>query len=124
MKPKLTPKNIQKALELSWSEETCWPGCFDRENLSAGHCRVTSAVVYTLLGGEILFAKMRAKPLYTHFWNKLPNGKEYDFTKNQFKKNTAIPKGGKVSFKKVMAAKPMKKAYLILLKRIKKYFKL
>ncbi len=79
MKPKLTPKNIQKAFKVLWSEETCWPNYWDPKNPAAGHCRVTSAVVYTLFGGEILFAEIQSKPLYTHFWNKLPNGKEYDF---------------------------------------------
>lgn len=119
---KITPKNLQKAFEASWAKDTCWPKCFNPKNLSAGHCRVTSAVAYTLLGGEILFATISKKPLYTHFWNRLPDGKEYDFTKGQFDKNVKIPKGKKISFKKVMDAPQMKKTYSILLERVKKYY--
>ena len=115
----LSLENIQKALYASWSKDTCWPGSWNSKNPAAGHCRVTSAVVYTLCGGEILYTLIQKDPLFTHYWNKLSDGKEHDFTLSQFSKNFVVPKGKKVSFKKVMDAEQIKKSYPILLKRVK-----
>jgi hypothetical protein len=118
---KINQKNLEKALRASWSEKTSWTKNFDPENPSTDQCRVTSAVVRELLGGEILFTVIKKRPLVSHFWNRLPNGKEVDFTREQFSKNIKIPKGRVVSFKKTMAVPRIKKTYPLLLSMVKDY---
>ncbi|NQU83765.1 MAG: hypothetical protein HQ536_03565 [Parcubacteria group bacterium] len=118
---KITYKNLQKALEASWDKDTIWPGAtWKPKNPSCGHCRVSSTVAQTLLGGEILKVTISEKPLKTHFWNKI-DGKECDFTIAQFPEDFKMPKGKKISVKEVMSAPQIQKTYPILLGRVKKY---
>ena len=121
---KINKKNLKQALRVTWSEETSWTKNFDPKNPSADQCRVTAAVVRTLLGGKILFTVIKKRPFVSHFWNRLPNGKEIDFTLEQFHKNIKIPKGRVMSFKEATAAPRIKKTYPPFLKAIKKYLKI
>ena len=109
---KINIKKLERALLASWSKETSWTKNFDPINPSANQCRVTSAVVRELLGGEILFTVIKKRPLVSHFWNRLPNGKEMDFTRDQFLKNVIIPKGTIVPIKEVLSAPRIKKPIL------------
>jgi hypothetical protein len=118
---KITIKKLERVLREAWSKETSWTGRFDPKNPSADQCRVTAAVVRELLGGKILFAVIKKRPLVTHFWNRLPNGKEVDFTREQFPGDIKIPKGRVVSFREVMAAPRIKKIYPLLLSAVKDY---
>jgi hypothetical protein len=119
---KINSKNLEIALRASWSKETSWTKNFDPKNPAADQCRVTAAVVQSLLGEEILFAIIKKRPLITHFWNCLPNGKEIDFTRRQFPKNIRIPEGTAITFDKVMDTPRIKKTYPLLLSRVKAYF--
>ncbi|MFA5413353.1 MAG: hypothetical protein WC348_02340 [Patescibacteria group bacterium] len=121
---KINYKNISKAFLASWSKETSWTGKFDPKNPSADQCRVTAAVVQTLFGGKILFAVIKKRPLVSHFWNRLPNGKEIDFTLKQFPKSIIVPKGTVVSIKKVLSAPRIKKTYPLLLAKVKSFLKI
>lgn len=114
-------KNLGRALRASWSKETSWTGRFNPKNPSANQCRVTAAVVRTLLGGKILFAVIKKRPFISHFWNQLPNDKEVDFTLEQFPKNVKIPKGRVISFKEALSAPRIKKTYPLLLARVKSF---
>ncbi len=52
-----------------------------------GHCAVVSLVAQNLFGGEILYASLKDtefKAGRSHYWNRLPDGREEDFTKEQF----------------------------------------
>lgn len=120
---KINIKNLERAFRVSWSAETSWTGRFNPKNLSANQCRVTSAVVQNLLGGKILYAVIKKRPFVSHFWNRLPNGKEIDFTREQFSKSIKIPKGRVISVKETLAAPRIKKTYPILLNRVKSYLK-
>lgn len=121
---KINPKNIEQAFRKSWSAETSWTKKFNPKNPPANQCRVTAAVAHTLLGGKILFAVIRKRPFMSHFWNKLPGGKEIDFTKEQFSKDIKIPEGKVISFKETVSAPQIKKTYPILLARVKSYLKI
>ncbi|MDO8520803.1 MAG: hypothetical protein Q7S52_01695 [bacterium] len=52
------------------------------------HCAVVSLVAQDLFGGELLRASL--KPFHefahmgSHYWNRLPDGTEVDFTEQQF----------------------------------------
>lgn len=60
------------------------------ENPLYGHCAVVSLVAQNLFGGELLRASLENTVFATmrsHYWNKLPDGSEVDFTKLQFENN-------------------------------------
>jgi len=120
---KINCKNIKQALQVVWSTETSWTKNFDPKNPAANQCRVTATVVQTLLGGKILFAIIKKRPFISHFWNKLPNGKEIDFTREQFSKNIKIPKGRDISFNEALNAPRMEKTYPLLLSKVLAYLK-
>ncbi len=57
------------------------------ENPLWGHCAVVSLVAQNLFGGELLRASLEGTEFAasrSHYWNRLPNGQEEDFTKAQF----------------------------------------
>lgn len=78
---------LEKALRESWSAETCSPGSaatWSRENAAKGQCAVTALVVQDYLGGDLLYCTHT-----NHFWNKVPEYGEVDFTRDQFPSGTA-----------------------------------
>ncbi len=83
---------LKTALKKSWSKETSAdPKNWTLKNPSWGQCAVTALVVQDFLGGELV--RTVVEPFGSHYWNKLPNGKEKDFTRQQFPKGTQIPEG-------------------------------
>ncbi|MFA5128597.1 MAG: hypothetical protein WC445_01370 [Patescibacteria group bacterium] len=120
---KINIKNLRSAFRATWSAETSWTKKFDPKNPATGQCRVTAAVAHTFLGGKILYAVIKKLPFVSHFWNRLPNGKEIDFTRDQFPENVIIPKGTVVSIKEVLSAPQIKKTYPLLLAKVKSFLK-
>ena len=58
------------------------------DNPLQGHCAVVSLVAQNLFGGDLLRASLENtvfSAMRSHYWNKLPDGSEVDFTKPQFK---------------------------------------
>ena len=53
-----------------------------------GHCTVATRLAEDYFGGEVVRASLQDVPKYAyvrwHYWNKLPNGKEIDFTGEQY----------------------------------------
>lgn len=81
-------KRFRKVLEKTWNKQTSlFVGNFDPNFPSAGQCYVTAIVVQDLFGGEVIEGAVDCS---THFWNQLPNGKEYDLTSDQFKGGDGI----------------------------------
>jgi hypothetical protein len=62
-------------------------GNFDPNFLSRGQCYVTAMCVQDIFGGDILEGVIDCG---NHFWNKLPNGQEFDLTSDQFKDGDGI----------------------------------
>jgi hypothetical protein len=72
---------LEKAFELSWCKETCFPATRDKwseTNKAFGQCAVTVLVVNELYGGKIAFDKEN-----DHYWNILPDGSQHDFSRKQ-----------------------------------------
>jgi len=81
-------KTLEKVIRESWNRDTCYPGCVDQwnpENPSFGQCAITALVVQDYFGGELLYCKHNH-----HYWNRLPNQEEVDFTRIQFPDVTII----------------------------------
>lgn len=109
---------LRQAIIESWSEETAWPGSWTPSNPAAGQCRVTAAVVQDVLGGEVLMATIQQDPLYTHFWNRLPDGQEIDLTADQFTDQQQVPAGEPIERGELMKPEPMTRTYPVLLERV------
>jgi len=64
------------------------PEHWTSENPLCGHCAVVALVVQDLLDGELLRASLTEIPEFahmrSHYWNKLADGTEVDFTAPQF----------------------------------------
>lgn len=115
-KPSLN--QLRQAIAESWAEDTSWPDSWNSQNPAAGQCRVTAAVVQDILGGEVLKATVSRQPLYTHFWNRLPDGQEIDLTADQFADGDEIPAGEPISRENLMRPEPMARTYQTLRQRV------
>ncbi len=73
----------------AWCAETC-AGEFDPNHPGRGQCAVTALLVQDLLGGELLRAVVDGQ---SHYWNLIPGMGEIDLTREQFSRNTDIPRG-------------------------------
>jgi hypothetical protein len=89
-------ETIAGAFSRHWSLDTCdtcdiadWhPG-----NPSRGQCGVSALIIQEILGGELLVAEVlfaSGDPQGVHYWNRLPNGVEWDLTRQQFLDGEAI----------------------------------
>lgn len=90
---------VTAALAASWSAETSDPA--DREqwtpaNPSRGQCGVSALVVHDLLGGELVVAEVLwpdGTQQGHHYWNRLPDGREVDLTRQQFDAGEQVQDG-------------------------------
>jgi hypothetical protein len=87
---------IAAAFRRHWSLDTCdthdtndWhPG-----NPSRGQCGVSALIIQEILGGDLLVADVlfpSGEPQGVHYWNRLPNGVEWDLTREQFLDGEAV----------------------------------
>ena len=88
MVEKITIEQFKELLPSICDSETA-PNSKDwtPENHLWGHCAVVSLVAQNLFGGELLYASLKDTEFTagrSHYWNRLPDGREEDFTKEQF----------------------------------------
>lgn len=73
---------LRAALVASWSQQTSSdPDEWTRDNPALGQCAVTSLVVQDYFGGELVRGLVGG---VSHYWTRLPSGKDIDLTKEQF----------------------------------------
>lgn len=78
----MTLYDIKARLRLAWSAETsATPDEWSAANSARGQCAVTALVVQDVLGGELMRSTVLGE---SHYWNRLPNGREVDLTLEQF----------------------------------------
>ncbi|MBI2037134.1 MAG: hypothetical protein HYT14_02125 [Candidatus Liptonbacteria bacterium] len=82
---------LLKALYRSWDAETSADGThWTRECPPWGQCAVSALVVQDYMGGELLRGSLEKVPdpkiaaMRSHYWNRLPSGREADLTERQF----------------------------------------
>ncbi|SFT35921.1 hypothetical protein SAMN05660657_00400 [Geodermatophilus amargosae] len=81
---------VTAAVRASWCRKTCdvsdladWSPA----NPSRGQCGATALVVHDLFGGDLLLAEVLrpdGSRQGVHWWNRLPDGREVDLTREQF----------------------------------------
>lgn len=81
-------EKFEKAFRESWGKDTYYPPLqneWTSENPALGQCAATALAVKFIFGGKIISCAHAH-----HYWNRLDNGREIDFTKSQFLKETRI----------------------------------
>jgi hypothetical protein len=78
----ITERELSVALTRGWSRTTSYdPARWSENNSAWGQCAVSALIVQDLWGGELLLGKING---IEHYWNRLSENKEIDFTRSQF----------------------------------------
>ncbi|GLW27932.1 YunG family protein [Actinoplanes regularis] len=85
----MTVTLLESVLRTAWGRDTCDPhdlADWTPENPARGQCGVTALVVQELLGGELVVGEhlVDGTRYGDHYWNRLPGGRDVDFTFEQF----------------------------------------
>jgi len=93
-----TVSEIRSVLQEAWGPDTCDPhdlANWHRDNPARGQCGTTALVVHDLLGGDLILADVyeHGMPTGHHYWNRLPDGREVDLTREQFRPGETIGAG-------------------------------
>ncbi len=98
-KMNVTPEQtaqLKEKIRRHWSIATTGdPDGWTERNPAWGQCAVTACAVQDELGGEVVWAEAALPDgrKISHYFNKLDNGEELDFTREQFPAGTVIAPG-------------------------------
>lgn len=110
---------LESLLRKSWTRETSAdPQNWTPENSAWVQCAVTALVNRDFKGGEILRASLENvkgfEHLRSHYWNRFPDGKEIDFTREQFLQNIVLPQPELRTREYVLSYPDTRKRYALL----------
>lgn len=81
-------KFIEILKKVSTQETSFNPSGWTENNPLWGHCAIAALLAQDYFGGEIMKGSLKGNDKYkylkSHFWNRLPEGREVDFTKDQY----------------------------------------
>jgi hypothetical protein len=83
-------EEIEPVVRAAWCRDTCDEADladWTPQNPARGQCGVTALVLHHLLGGDLLLAEVLfpdGSRQGVHWWNRLPDGREVDLTREQF----------------------------------------
>jgi hypothetical protein len=116
-------EDITGAISSSWSPET-WYARPDTPNGVSYHpsrnqCGTSALVLQDWLGGDLLVADVttNGRKAGVHYWNRLPDGREVDLTKEQFVAGETI-RPPEVVIRKPGVPTNGRAAYLLLSHRV------
>ncbi len=124
---------LKEAFKNSWMRETAVdPLAWSPENPAWGQCVVTALIVQDCFGGKLLRAFFDVTvngqtQNVSHYWNQLPDGREIDFTGEQFLKegivHSTIPPGKEKTREYVLSYPDTVTRYKLLEKKVREYLK-
>lgn len=80
--------SLEKIKKVADSDTSADPEHWIEDNPLWGHCAVVALIVQDFYGGTLMRGSLSHIPKYaflrSHFWNKLPDGREIDFTEEQY----------------------------------------
>ena len=117
---RIKPRELYAALVLAWTKETA-KGRWSELCPDLNQCTPTALVVQDYLGGDLLRCFMTNGD--KHFWNKLEDGTELDFTRAQFDFVGAYPvRTGRVKANRtsLLRVKQVKRRYELLRERVER----
>jgi hypothetical protein len=87
-----TESGLAAALRTVWAADTCSPDDLARAGWSPanpawGHCDITALIVNDIFGGDLMVGEVQhaGEQQGHHWWNRLPDGREIDLTREQFR---------------------------------------
>lgn len=111
-------QKLERLLRKCWSRKTSAdPDRWTFKNPAWGQCAVTALVVQDFFGGELMRASLENVEGFqfmgSHYWNRLPSGKEIDLTRGQFPKDVyrKIPNGEPRTRTRVLSHSPTLKRF-------------
>ena len=119
----LTIDVVRPVLRAAWGPDTCDPHDLPDwrpDNPARGQCGVTALVVHDLLGGELILGEVWVDGARTgsHYWNRLPDGREVDLTAEQFHPGEVIA-GGEPQRRPPDAPRRCREEYQTLSRRVR-----
>ncbi|MEV4111446.1 hypothetical protein [Nonomuraea sp. NPDC049695] len=89
---------LRPLLRAAWGSDTCDPVNQEHwrpDNPARGQCGTTALVVQDLLGGDLILGEVHVDgvKVWNHYWNRLPDGTEVDFTSDQFRPGEVVVHG-------------------------------
>ena len=118
----LSVEVLRPLLRAAWGPDTCdphdlkswWPG-----NPARGQCGVTALVVQDLLGGDLILGEVHIEGVKVghHYWNRLLDGTEIDFTADQFHAGEVVT-GGRLQHRPPGAPGRCREQYELLRTRV------
>ena len=83
-----TTEDLYLRLRHAWRAETSFaPDEWTPSCPALGQCAVTALIVQDVFGGELLRGRL---VVGTHYWNRLPDGREIDLTSEQFEREPVV----------------------------------
>ncbi|MGI5155650.1 YunG family protein [Microbispora sp. CA-102843] len=118
----LSVELLRPVLRAAWGPDTCDPHDLESwrpDNPARGQCGVTALVVQDLLGGDLILGEVHVDGAKVghHYWNRLPDGTEVDFTAAQFHPGEVVS-GGRVQHRPPDAPRRCREQYVLLRRRV------
>ncbi|MFG1925912.1 hypothetical protein [Cryptosporangium sp. NPDC048952] len=106
----------------AWGPDTCYPNASEQwrpDNPARAQCGMTALVVQDLLGGDLILGEVHVDGVKTgnHYWNRLPDGTEVDFTGEQFHPEEIVV-NGQVLHRPSDAPRRFREQYELLRQRV------
>ncbi|WP_157254866.1 YunG family protein [Nonomuraea typhae] len=113
---------LRPLLRTAWGPDTCDPvgrEQWRRDNPGRGQCGTTALVVQDLLGGDLILGEVHVDgaKVWNHYWNRLPDGTEVDFTFDQFQPGEVVA-NGRVQHRPPDAPRRCREQYELLRHRV------
>ena len=121
-------KDLEEVFPKAWTGQTSAYKDWAPKEPSYGQCAVTAVVIQDFMGGEILRCPCNSGS--THYWNRLPDGREVDLTEPQF--TGECPANGDIPYRhdfelrtkdEILEVKSTYHRYRRLRKRVKKFLR-
>jgi hypothetical protein len=119
----MTPEQFTLHLKIIAAADTSAdPAGWTTDNPLWGHCAVAALLAQDYFGGELVRGDLANHPKYaylrSHYWNRLPDGQDIDFTSSQYTDLSCTELTSEVRDRNRMLAYPdTKKRYELLKER-------
>ncbi|MFC3985581.1 YunG family protein [Streptosporangium jomthongense] len=118
----LSVELLRPLLRAAWGPDTCDPVGREQwrpDNPARSQCGTTALVVQDLLGGDLILGEVHVDgaKAWNHYWNRLPDGTEVDFTSDQFGSGEVVV-GGHVQHRPPGPPRRCREQYELLRQRV------
>ncbi|MGW4638176.1 YunG family protein [Sphaerisporangium sp. NPDC004334] len=119
----ITADELRPYFRSAWGADTCHPDSREEwspQNPARDQCGMTALVVQDILGGDLILGEVHVGGVQIghHYWNRLPDGFEVDFTADQFRPDEQVV-GGRVVARPPDAPRRHREQYEHLRERVR-----